>query len=90
MRVELSRGEGRPGDLVTVRVTTEDPSRVTGVRLTVGGDLELNLQRNGDAWTGAQSVPWDAPEGTYDLSIRAYDAGWRAVESADVTFHVQA
>ena len=90
MRIEMSRRSGRPGERVSVRVAPADPSRVAGVRLTVGYDLDLTLQRTGDEWTGEQEVPWDAPDGTYYLSFQAYDANRQAVERSEESFTVQA
>ncbi len=89
MRVAMSTRSGRPGERVRVRVAPADPSRVAGVRLTVGYELDLTLQRAGDEWTGEQEVPWDAPAGTYYLSFQAFDANRQAVENAEETFTVQ-
>lgn len=89
MRVVMSAWQGRPGERVSVRVMPTEPSRVAAVRLRVGDELDLNLQRAGDEWVGEQDVPWDAPVGTYHLSFEAYDAMRQAVERAEETFAVQ-
>ncbi len=72
-----------------MRVVPRDAARVQAVRLAVGYDLDVRLQRAGDAWTAEAEVPWDAPAGTYSLSFLAYDADQRTVESAEERFTVE-
>lgn len=91
LQVELSRSEGRPGEVVRVRVRPEQAEAVSAVRLVVDeadAGVDGPLQREGDAWVLEASVPWEAPPGTYGLSFLAYGAGGALLESARATFTV--
>lgn len=89
MKVELAPSEGRQGELVRVRVTPENAPAVTGVNVSVDAyGVNVSLHRQGDAWVGEESVPYEADPGTYDLTVRAYDDNWHTMESAQATFTV--
>ena len=91
MRVELSTNEGRCGDRVQIRVQPETAEPVTGVHVTVDAyGLDVPLHREGEQWVGEESVPYEAEPGVYYLQVRAYDSGWRTIESAQTTFTVRA
>lgn len=89
MQITLSRTEGRPGDIVTVRAKPDNPAQAVSVRFSVGYDLDVTMQRSGDEWKASQEVPYGAPAGGYQLSFSAYDGSGRCVESSTETFTVQ-
>ncbi len=80
--------EGRPGDLVRVRVQSDRPDEVSAIRLIVGYELNEALTRSGDAWVLEQEIPFEAPPGTYNVVFQAYDRGYQPTESAERSFQV--
>ena len=91
LQVELSRSEGRPGEVVRVRVRPEQAEAVSAVRLVADepdAGVDGPLKRDGDAWVVEACVPWDAPPGAYGLSFLAYGAEGALLESARAAFTV--
>lgn len=91
MQVHLSRSEGMPGQTVRAEVHSAQPNEITEVRLVVdesGGAVDWTLVRSGDGWGIEVAVPYDAPRGTYFVSLRAYGANARLIDSAQVPFTV--
>jgi hypothetical protein len=91
LQVQLSRNEGAPGQAVEAQVRSADPGAIAQVRLVVdeGGEgFDWALQRSGDVWTIAASVPYESAPGTYSLAFRAYGKDARLVDSSQVSFTV--
>lgn len=91
LHVELSRGEWRPGEVVTARVRPGDPGAVSAIRLVVaegGNGVDGALRRDGDQWVLETAVPYDAPVGTYALSFLSYGVGGAFLEASRTSFTV--
>ena len=88
MQVILSQREGKCGDRVSIRVKPEDPAQVTRVHASVDYDFDFTLNRDGNEWTGEQTIPYEAGPGVYHVTFRAYDSTARSIDTAQETFTV--